>query len=60
MDDIEQFVMLAIFLGGTFLGGAIVGGKSVQGDAIERGYAIHCPDDGDFAWVGECRDKENE
>ena len=23
-------------------------------DAIERGYALYCPDDGKFAWVGEC------
>lgn len=22
--------------------------------AIERGYAIYCPDDGKWAWKGEC------
>jgi hypothetical protein len=23
-------------------------------EAIERGYALHCPKDGRFAWKGEC------
>lgn len=23
-------------------------------EAIERGYALHCHDTGDFAWKGEC------
>ena len=23
-------------------------------NAISRGYAIHCPTDGRFAWKGEC------
>lgn len=23
-------------------------------DLIDRGYAQYCPDDGHFAWVGEC------
>lgn len=22
--------------------------------AVERGYALYCPDDGKFAWKGEC------
>jgi hypothetical protein len=25
-----------------------------RGQAIERGYALHCPTDGRFAWMGEC------
>lgn len=25
-----------------------------QTEAIERGYAIYCPQDGKFSWVGEC------
>lgn len=24
--------------------------------AIERGYALHCPKDGRFAWKDECND----
>lgn len=36
-------------------------GKSLQWEefsnqAIERGYALHCPVTGDFAWKGECDD----
>jgi len=25
-----------------------------ESQAIERGYALHCPKTGDFAWKGEC------
>lgn len=25
-----------------------------QAQAIARGYALHCPKTGDFAWQGEC------
>jgi hypothetical protein len=25
-------------------------------EAIQRGYALHCPQTGDFAWKGECND----
>lgn len=31
---------------------------NVQKQAIERGYALHCPHDGEFAWVGECEEGE--
>ena len=30
-----------------------------QGAAIERGYGIYCPKNGQFAWVGECDDMED-
>ena len=33
---------------------------NVQSQAIERGYALHCPHDGEFAWVGECEQKGEE
>lgn len=26
--------------------------------AIERGYALYCPHDGEFAWKGECEEEE--
>ena len=26
----------------------------LKSEAIERGYALHCPQDGEFAWKGEC------
>lgn len=25
-----------------------------QQQAIERGYGLHCPSTGDYAWKGEC------
>lgn len=25
-----------------------------EAEAIERGYALYCPLDGEFAWKGEC------
>ena len=27
-----------------------------RAEAIKRGYALHCPKDGRFAWKGECDD----
>ena len=26
--------------------------------AVERGYALHCPTDGEFAWKGECEEEQ--
>ena len=28
--------------------------------AIERGYGLYCPVDGEFAWVGECKETNND
>lgn len=28
--------------------------------AIKRGYALYCPQDGKFAWAGECKEKESQ
>lgn len=28
--------------------------KTVRAQAVERGYAVYCPETGDFAWEGEC------
>ncbi len=25
-----------------------------RADTVQRGLAIYCPDDGQWAWVGEC------
>lgn len=25
-----------------------------QHEAISRGFALYCPGDGEFAWIGEC------
>ncbi len=29
---------------------------NLKTQAIERGYALHCPIDGKFAWAGECEE----
>lgn len=31
--------------------------SALKQQAIERGYALYCPADGKFAWVGECEQK---
>lgn len=28
--------------------------------AIERGYGLYCPTDGEFAWVGECEETDHD
>ena len=28
--------------------------------AIERGYGLYCPMDGEFAWVGECEETDDD
>ena len=28
--------------------------RQIEAEAIRRGYALHCPHTGDFAWKGEC------
>lgn len=33
---------------------AAIHAKSLRNQAIERGYALHCPADGEWAWKGEC------
>ncbi len=52
--------------GGAFFVGCIVGAvvatiftagiltQDWHVDLINRGYAIYCPDDGEFAYKGEC------
>jgi hypothetical protein len=41
----------------AFVAGAQTAEEYNQKQAIQRGYALYCPDDGAFAWIGEC---ENE
>ena len=30
-----------------------------HGQAIERGYGLYCPMDGEFAWRGECEESDD-
>ncbi len=59
MDD--DFVKFLAALAFGCLCGAI--GSAIEGKitrtyyesaAVQRGFALHCPDDGEWAWKGEC------
>lgn len=50
--DIKIGLGLAILLG-ILVGGSLVG-ESYREEAVERGYALYCPNNGDWAWVGDC------
>ena len=45
------YVISSILVVGLSIGGAF---DYMETQAIERGYALHCPVSGDFAWKGEC------
>ena len=59
----EQFALFTgIVMGGGIMAAAFALFDGEQADilsaqAIERGYALHCPQDGRFAWIGECDDE---
>lgn len=36
--------------------GKVLTVSDLKSEAIERGYALHCPKEGEFAWKGECDD----
>lgn len=50
---LRVIAVLLAFIGGMFIGSAIQLDMD-QKEVISRGYAIYCPADGKFAWVGEC------
>lgn len=56
MDD--GFYMAGSFLMGfavaAIVAAVICADHSVKDEAIERGYAQHCPLNGEWAWKGEC------
>ena len=48
--------MLAIAFGfGIF--GYVIGAQERERQAIERGFAIHCPLNGKFGWIDECKEE---
>lgn len=46
--------IIAIISPGVFLLMSNASKVDIKQQAIERGYALHCPKDGKFAWKGEC------
>lgn len=57
MDDgdflFAVYALMIGFLAGFFLGTVIVT-DTYRPEAVSRGFALYCPDDGVFAWKGEC------
>jgi hypothetical protein len=42
----------------SFSDGREAGRADLRTEAIERGYGLHCPTNGRFAWRGECEESE--
>lgn len=53
LDWVKTALVIVAFIAGTLFG-AHNSEVSYQEKAIEIGYALHCPDTGDWAWKGEC------
>ena len=56
----QQMVGALLFVTGilTLMSIGVSGGAGmIQEQAIERGYALHCPETGEFAWADECGGK---
>jgi hypothetical protein len=57
MNEFLVGIGAVILLGvGIFIGMLSTDGQIdiVKNEAIERGFALYCPKNGDFAWQGEC------
>lgn len=58
MKDIELWAILfAVLLSVSFA--AIGAGRQQtawQKSTVERGLALYCPLDGEWAWIGECKE----
>ncbi len=55
MDDGGVFIVVLVV--GLIIGiliGHIATSQDFQAEAIQRGYALFCPQDGEFAWKDEC------
>ena len=55
--DFNHFVLMlaTAFAFGIF--GYVLGEQERERRAIERGFAIHCPLDGKFGWIDECKEE---
>lgn len=55
MDDGGVFIIVLVV--GLIIGiliGHIATSQDFQAEAIQRGYALFCPQDGEFVWKDEC------
>lgn len=54
-DVLEGFIVpMMLICTAVYAAWAVIRLDILQSQAIENGYAQHCPLDGEFAWVGEC------
>jgi len=53
-------VVIAVILLAVFCGGMWYGKTTVRGEAVTKGYALYCPNSGDFAWMNECGSVKND
>jgi hypothetical protein len=56
----SEFAFVAfVFIFGAMAGAFFFGLMAIndfESQAIQRGYALYCPMDGEFAWLGECNE----
>ena len=50
---ISPFAVAGLIVGGVLFGNIVNSGWKT--DSVDRGLAIYCPTDGEWAWVGECK-----
>lgn len=59
MNNTDWVLFICMFCAALFLG-AVIGSTTTreywERQSVERGYALHCPSNGGFAWKGECDD----
>lgn len=57
MSDIVSAIMFGVLIG-LVIGGSVASSISVnewRKDTVARGLAIYCPQNGQWAWIGECK-----
>ena len=59
-DGLLWFLYAAIAFGSlmALVAGLLFFQPDYKQEAIDRGFATYCQDDGSWAWVGECNPKE--
>ena len=52
MADLFTWIASGIVIGGII--GFVATTAAWRAETVERGLAIYCPADGEWAWIGEC------
>lgn len=51
-------IILVCVIAMIFLGGMYAGKVELKHQALEHGYALYCPDTGEFSWKDECGEEK--